>query len=167
MSPAGWPSGCFPCWVREWPCVFWLRGGGEAMGGPAGRETHGPFSINKDPSVWPKAWVVAAGPVGRTRGAHTSAEGEGQSVSSRDTPRPPEPGRPGVWSQPKLSAFGLCLPPPPRKQERPPLSPSPQATGQRWVEPILVSVGSGSQGGQFLPLGDMKSSERSLTRITC
>lgn len=123
----------------------------EARAGPAGRETHGPFSMNKDPSVWPRAWVVAAGLVGRSQGANTSRAGEGQSISSRDAPGPPAPSS-GPGASPSSPLWTPALPTPPRKQERPPLSWSPRATGQLWVEPVLVSVGSGSRGGRFLPL---------------
>lgn len=82
-------------------------------------------------------------------------EGEGQSISSRDAPGPPDPAS-GSGASPSSLLLDSSSPPStplPRKQERPPLSWSPQATGQLWAGPILVSEGSGSQDGQFLPLG--------------
>lgn len=109
-------------------------------------------------------WDSLAG--GREPGSrHLHGGGEGPSVSSWDMPGPPGPAQ--VWSQPRAVPCGLhnsLLIPKEKKG-----SPCPRHcghTGRLWAEPVLVSAGSWSPDGWFLPSGTRTSRERSVIIVT-
>lgn len=150
----------FPlCHVAGRPllCRLCLLAAGRRAG-PAGRETHGPFSVNKDPSVWPKALAVAAWLVGRRDGANTSIT---VYISpQRAKARAFLPGtHPALLIPPEgLELAFLCGTLPLSDSQK--RGKSILVLSQLRVEPGLLSVGSGSSDGQFLPLGTVKSRER-------